>query len=162
MYSCSFHGRRFGVTVFKPHGDCRFSHRQLDGFTLSTTTAFHRIMFGSSVGFLASRATSSQASQLPAARPLARGGVSVMAYFPVSIVRNRPFISFTTGIQCFGLGSISLRPNRSIDVIEDCTSTGAIRFDLGATVSTMMTEILAQTGMSGCNEFIPIGGMTLA
>jgi hypothetical protein len=85
-----------------------------------------------------------------------------MAYFPVSIVRNRPFISFTTGIQCFGLGSISLRPNRSIDVMDDCTSLGAIRFDLGATVSTMMTGILTETGMSGCNEFIPICGMSLA
>jgi len=49
-----------------------------------------------------------------------------------------------------------------MDVIEDCTSTGAIRFDVGATVSTMMSGILAQTGISGCNEFIPIGGMTLA
>jgi len=85
-----------------------------------------------------------------------------MAFFPVSTVRNRPLISFITSIRCFGLGNISLRPNRSMDVIEDCTSTGAIRFDVGATVSTMMSGILAQTGISGCNEFIPIGGMTLA
>jgi hypothetical protein len=49
-----------------------------------------------------------------------------------------------------------------MDVIEDCTSTGAIRFDVGATVSTMMTGILVEPGNAGCNEFIPIGGMTLA
>jgi hypothetical protein len=85
-----------------------------------------------------------------------------MAYIPVSFVRNRPFISFTTGIRDFGLYGISLRPNRSIYVMDDCTSTGAIHCKLGATVSTMMTRILAQTGMSGCNEFIPIGGMSLA
>jgi len=80
-----------------------------------------------------------------------------MPYFPVSIVRNRPFISFTTGIQDSGLYGISFRPNRSIDRVGDCTSTGAIRFELGATVSTMMTGILTETEMSGCNEFIPIG-----
>ncbi len=77
-----------------------------------------------------------------------------MAYFPVSTVRNRPFISFTTGLRCFGLYGISLRPNRSIDMIFDCAPWGAIRFELDATVSTMMTGILAETGMSGCEEFI--------
>jgi hypothetical protein len=41
-------------------------------------------------------------------------------------------------------------------MIFDCAPWGAICFELGATVSTMMTGILAETGMSGCNEFIPI------
>ena len=77
-----------------------------------------------------------------------------MAYFPVSIVRNRRFISFTTGIRDFGLYGISFRPNRSIDMICDCAPWGAIRCELGATVSTMMTGILTETGMSGCEEFI--------
>jgi len=36
----------------------------------------------------------------------------------------------------------------------DCTSTGAIRFELGATFSIMMTGILVETGMLGCEEFI--------
>jgi hypothetical protein len=77
-----------------------------------------------------------------------------MADNPVSTVRNRPFISFIAGIRCFGLYGISLCPNRSIDMICDCAPWGAIRFELGATVSTMMTGILTKTGMSGCNEFI--------
>jgi len=80
-----------------------------------------------------------------------------MAYFPVSNLRHRPFIAFTIGIQGFGLYGISLRPNRSMDRVGDCTSTGAIRFELDATVSTMMTGIPSDTWMSGCNEFIPIG-----
>ena len=141
---------------------CRIFHRQLDGIVRSTAPAIHPMAFSSPIGFPSGWATSGPASRLPAARLTARGGVSVMPYFPVSIVRNRPLISFTSGIQCFGLGSISLRPNRSMDVIEDCTSTGAIRFDVGATVSTMMTGILVEPGNAGCNEFIPIGGMTLA
>ena len=85
-----------------------------------------------------------------------------MAYIPVSNVRNHPFISFTTDIQCFDLGSISLRPNRSMDAMADCTSPGAIRCELGATVSTMMSGILVETGMAGYDEFIPICGMSLA
>jgi hypothetical protein len=44
-----------------------------------------------------------------------------------------------------------------MDRVGDCTSTGAIRFELDATVSTMMTGIPSDTWMSGCNEFIPIG-----
>jgi len=77
-----------------------------------------------------------------------------MAYFPVSTVRNRPFISFITGIQGFGLYGISLRPNLNMGRFCDCAPWGAIRFELDATVSTMMTGILAETGMSGCEEFI--------
>ncbi len=140
--------------MFKPCGGCRFFHRQLDGFVLFTATTFRPIAFSSPVGFPSGLATSGQASRLPATRPLARGGVSVMAYFPVSTVRNRRFISFTTGIQGFGLYGISLRPNRSIRMVGDCAPWGAIRCELGATVSTMMTGILAETGMSGCEEFI--------
>jgi len=140
--------------VFKPHGGCRFIHRQPDGFVLFTVTTFHPMAFSSPFGFPSELATSGQASRLPAPRPLARGGVSVMAYFPVSTVRNRPFISFTTGIRDFGLYGISLRPNPSMDMADDCAPWGAISFELGATVSTMMTRILAETGMSGCEEFI--------
>jgi hypothetical protein len=140
--------------VFKPYGGCRIFHRQTDGFVSLLATAFHLMAFSSPVGFPSGWATSGPASRLPAARPLARGGVSVMAYFPVSILRNRPFIAFTTGIQGFGLYGISLRLNRSIDMIFDCASLGAIRFELGATVSTMMTGILAETGYAGCKEFI--------
>jgi hypothetical protein len=110
--------------------------------------------FSPPVGFPSGLATSGQASRLPAARPLARGGVSVMAYFPVSTVRNRPFISLTIGVRGFGLYGISLRPNRNMDRVGDCASLGAIRFELGATVSTMMTGILAETGMADCKEFI--------
>jgi hypothetical protein len=39
-------------------------------------------------------------------------------------------------------------------MVPDCARLGAIRFELGATVSTMMTGILPKTGMSGCYEFI--------
>jgi hypothetical protein len=110
--------------------------------------------FSSPVGFPSGLATSGQASRLPALRPLARGGVSVMADNPVSTVRNRRFISFTTGIRCFGLYGISFRPNPSIDMICDCALWGAIGFELGATVSTMMTGILTETGYAGCYELI--------
>lgn len=77
-----------------------------------------------------------------------------MADIPVSTVGNRRFISFTTGLRCFGLYGISFRPNPSMDMADDCAPWGAIRFELGATVSTMMTGILAETGMSGCEGFI--------
>jgi hypothetical protein len=77
-----------------------------------------------------------------------------MADIPVSTVGNRRFISFTTGIRDFGLYGISFRPNRSIRMVDDCAPWGAIRCELGATVSTMMTGILAETGMSGCEGFI--------
>jgi len=123
-------------------------------FVWCAATMFRPMAFSSPFGFPSGLATSGQASRLPAARPLARGGVSVMADIPVSTVGNRRFISFTTGIRGFGLYGISLRPNPSIDMICDCAPWGAIRFELGATVSTMMTGILAETGMSGCNEFI--------
>jgi hypothetical protein len=66
-------------------------HRQLDGIILFTTTTFRPIAFSSPVGFPSGLATSGLASRLPAARPLARGGVSVMAYFPVSSIGNHPF-----------------------------------------------------------------------
>lgn len=72
----------------------------------------------------------------------------------VSTVRNRPFISFTNGIRCFDLYGISLRPNRIIGMVDVCAPWGAIRFELGAIVSTMMTGILGETGMAGCDEFI--------
>jgi hypothetical protein len=77
-----------------------------------------------------------------------------MADIPVSTVRNRRFISSIIGIQGFGLYGISLRPNRSIDMIFDCAPWGAIRFELGATVSTMMIGILTETGYAGCYELI--------
>jgi hypothetical protein len=140
-----------------PCGGCQIFYRQVDGLISITATTLHLMAFSSPVVFPSGLATSGQASRLPAARSLARGGVSVMAYFPVSNLRNRPFIAFTIGIQGFGLYGISLRPNRSMDRVGDCTSTGAIRFELDATVSTMMTGIPSDTWMSGCNEFIPIG-----
>jgi len=140
--------------VFKPRGGCRFIHRQLDGFTLSTAITFHPIAFSSPVGFPSGLATSGQASRFPAPRPLARGGVSVMADIPVSTVRNRRFISFTIGIRCFDLDGISFRPNPSMNMADDCAPWGAIRFELGATVSTMMIGILTETGYAGCYELI--------
>jgi len=136
--------------VFKPCGSCQISYRQADGLIAIIVTAFHPMAFSSPIGFPSGLATSGQASRLPAPRPLARGGVSVMAYFPVSTVRNRRFIAEI----CFITFSILLRSNRSMDKAGDCTSTGAIRFELGATVSIMMTGILVETGMSGCEEFI--------
>jgi len=138
--------------MFKPCGGCRQIHRQLDGFGLVTVTTFHLIAFSSPDGFPSGWAASNPASRLPAARPLARGGVSVMAYNPVSTVRNRPFIPEI----CFITSNILFRPNLSMGIVPVCASLGAIRFELGAIVSTMMTGIL-KTGMSDCNEFIPIG-----
>ena len=76
-----------------------------------------------------------------------------MAYSPVSTVRNRPFIPE----KCSVTSSILLRPNRIIGMVDVCAPWGAIRCELDATVSTMMTGIPAETGMSGCDEFIPIG-----
>jgi len=70
-----------------------FFYRQADGLISHIATAFHPIAFSSPVGFPSGWATSGPASRLPAARSTARGGVSVMPYFPVSAVRNRPFIS---------------------------------------------------------------------
>jgi hypothetical protein len=96
--------------MFKPCGDCRFIHRQIDGFVLFTATAFHPMAFSSSVVFPSGWATSGQASRLPAARPLARGGVSVMAYIPVSIVRNRLLIPEICFITCSKFPG----PNRSM------------------------------------------------
>jgi hypothetical protein len=46
-------------------------------------------------------------------------------------------------------------------MVSDCARLGAIRFELGATVSTMMTGILSKTGMSGCDDFITTFGMAL-
>jgi hypothetical protein len=109
--------------------------------------------FSSPDGFPSGWAASNPASRLPAARPLARGGVSVMAYNPVSTVRNRPFIPEI----CFITSNILFRPNLSMGIVPVCASLGAIRFELGAIVSTMVTGILNETGMSDCNEFIPIG-----
>jgi hypothetical protein len=76
-----------------------------------------------------------------------------MADIPVSTVRNRPYIPEI----CFITFSILLRPNRSMDRVDDCAPWGAIRSEPGATVSTMMTGILTEPGDAGCNEFIPIG-----
>ena len=76
-----------------------------------------------------------------------------MAYFPVSIARNRPFISEI----CFITFIIFLVPNRIMDRVDDCASSGAIRIELGAIVSTMMTGSSSEIKMSDCNEFVPIG-----
>jgi hypothetical protein len=73
-----------------------------------------------------------------------------MAYFPVSSIGNHPF-NFDNGSIT---SSILHRPNGIMGRVCDCTSTGAIRWELGATVSTMMTRILPETGDVGCNEFI--------
>ena len=44
-------------------------------------------------------------------------------------------------------------------MVGDCTSIGAIRFELGATVSTMMTGILAQPECQVVrNSSQPVGG----
>ncbi len=75
---------------------------------------------GSPVDFPSGWATSGPASRLPAARLTARGGVSVMADNPVSTVRNRRLISFITGIRGLGLYGISFRPNRSMEMADDC------------------------------------------
>jgi hypothetical protein len=130
-----------------------FFYRQADGLISHIATAFHPMAFGSPVGFPSGLATSGQTSRLPAARSTARGGVSVMADNPVSTVRNRPFIPEI----CFITASILLRPNRITEMVYVCASWGAIRCELGAIVSTMMSGIPSQTGMSVCNEFIPIG-----
>ena len=76
-----------------------------------------------------------------------------MAYNPVSIVRNRPSIPEI----CCITSNILFRPNLSMGMVLDCAYLGAIRFELGATVSTMMTGIPSETGMSDCDEFVPIG-----
>jgi hypothetical protein len=76
-----------------------------------------------------------------------------MADIPVSIVRNRPFIPEICSIS----SSILLRPNLSMGMVPDRASLGAIRCELGATVSTMMTGIPFETGMSGCHGLVPIG-----
>jgi hypothetical protein len=41
-----------------------------------------------------------------------------------------------------------------MDMADDCAPWGAIRFELGATVSTMMIGILTETGYAGCYELI--------
>jgi hypothetical protein len=139
--------------MFKPCGGCRQIHRQLDGFGWVTVTTFHLIAFSSPDGFPSGWAASNPASRLPAARPLARGGVSVMAYNPVSTVRNRPFIPEI----CFITSSIFLRPNLSMGIVPVCAPLGAIRFELGAIVSTMMSGIQFEIWMSDGNGFVPIG-----
>jgi hypothetical protein len=78
---------------------------------------------------------------------------SVMPYNPVSIVRNRPSIPEI----CCITSSILIGPNRIMDRVPDCTSLGAIRCELGATVSTMMTGIQFETWMSDGNGFVSIG-----
>jgi hypothetical protein len=143
--------------LFKPCGGCRFIHRQPDGFVSLIVTVYHPMAFSSPVGFPSGWATSGLASWFPAARLTARGGVSVMAYIPVSFVRNRPFIPEICCITC----SNFLGPNRIMGRVPDCTSLGAIRFELAATVATMISGIRSQTGMSGGNEFVPIGWITL-
>jgi hypothetical protein len=127
-----------------------FVYRQADGLISHIATAFHPMAFSSPVVFPSGLATSGQTSRLPAARSTARGGVSVMADNPVSTVRNRPFISKIWFIT----SSILLRPNRITGIVDVCAPWGAIRFELGAIVSTMMRGILAETGYAGCDEFI--------
>jgi hypothetical protein len=75
-----------------------------------------------------------------------------MAYNPVSIVRNRPFIPEI----CCITSNILFRSNVSMGIVPVCAPWGAIRFEFGVTVSTMMTGIPSETGMSGCNGFVPI------
>jgi len=81
-----------------------------------------------------------------------------MADNPVSIARNRPFISEI----CVITSSNFPGPNRIMGMVDDCASLGAIRCELAATVSTMMTGIPSETGMSDWNKLIPTGSMTLA
>jgi hypothetical protein len=130
--------------MFQPRGGCRFIHRQLDGFVRFTLTTLHPMAFSSPVVFPSGWATSGLASRLPAVRPLARGGVSVMAHNPVSSGRNRPFIPEI----CCITSNILFRPNLSMGMVLDCAYLGAIRFELGATVSTMTTGSSSEIEMS--------------
>jgi hypothetical protein len=104
-------------------------------------------MFGPSVVFPSGLATSGQASRLPAARPLARGGVSVMATFAVFIIGNRcpPFLWWLSII----IATISIKWGF------DCARSGAICLQPHATVSGMNGSVL-EAGLAGCYELMTI------